>query len=197
MCEATRVLPCLISHPRLLLPLLLHGAQVAMAVAVPRMEEFFMSFDFVQFKKDRQLKPWRYVRIDCMRPCCLMLVGNEHLRPKEHSAFPFTVMCFRSKLVIVDCAVQSAPWNASPPALTDSLNGLSRCRLRWPSSAARADCLLPPSTHGLRYHCSSSLQRLASATDEQRYRCLSENHTTTAVHGTSWPAVRQSTCPAA
>ena len=28
MCEATRVLPCLISHPRLLLPLLLHGAQV-------------------------------------------------------------------------------------------------------------------------------------------------------------------------
>ena len=57
MCEATRVLPCLISHPRLLLPLLLHGAQVAMAVAVPRMEEFFMSFDFVQFKKDRQLKP--------------------------------------------------------------------------------------------------------------------------------------------
>ena len=59
------------------------------------------------------------------------------------------------------------------------------CRLRWPSSATRADCLLPPSSHGLRCHCSSSLQRLASAADEQRYRCLSENHTTTAVHKTS------------
>jgi hypothetical protein len=35
----------------------------------------------------------------------------------------------------------------SPPALTDSLNGLSRRRLRWPSSAARADCMLSPSTH--------------------------------------------------
>ena len=46
MCEATRVLPCLISHPRLLLPLLLHGAQVTMAVVVP--EEFFTSFDFVE-----------------------------------------------------------------------------------------------------------------------------------------------------
>ena len=93
MCEATRVLPCLISHPRLLLPLLLHGAQVAMAVVVQE-EAVFMSFDFVQFKKDRQLKPWKYVRAACMRPCCLMPAGNEHLRPKEHSAFPFTVMCF-------------------------------------------------------------------------------------------------------
>ena len=60
------MLPCLISHPRLLLPLLLHGAQVAMAVVEP--EEFFMSFDFVRFKKDRQLKPWQYVRAACMRP---------------------------------------------------------------------------------------------------------------------------------
>ena len=86
------MLPCLISHPRMLLPLLLHGAQVAMAVAEP--EEFFMSFDFIQFKKERQLEPRRYVRTACMRPCCLMPAGNEHLRPKEHSAFPFTVMCF-------------------------------------------------------------------------------------------------------
>ena len=44
-------------------------------------------------------------------------------------------------------AVQCARWIASPPALMDSLNGLSRLRLRWPSSAARADCLLSPSTH--------------------------------------------------
>jgi len=61
-----------------------------MAVVVQE-EAFFMSFDFVQFKKDRQLKPWRYLRTNCMRPCCLMPAGNQHLRPKEHSAFPFTV----------------------------------------------------------------------------------------------------------
>jgi hypothetical protein len=36
-------------------------------------------------------------------------------------------------------AVQCARWIASPPALMDSLNGLSHHRLRLPSSAARAD----------------------------------------------------------
>jgi hypothetical protein len=37
-------------------------------------------------------------------------------------------------------AVQYAPWIASPPSLMDSgLDGLSYRRLRWPSSAARAD----------------------------------------------------------
>jgi hypothetical protein len=83
-----------------------------------------------------------------------------------------------------------------PPALQTALAEFScarglpdvaehSCRLRWPSSATSVECMLPPSSHGLRCHCSSSMQRLASAADEQRYRCLSKNHTTTAVHKTS------------
>jgi hypothetical protein len=67
--------------------------------------------------------------------------GTTHGCPRQHHARPV------STLVTVDCAVQSATWTASPRALTDSFNGLSRRRLRWPNSAARADCMLPPSTH--------------------------------------------------
>jgi hypothetical protein len=103
------------------------------------------------------------------------------------------------RLRMVHCTAHHAAAPAPPPlppALQTALAQFScarglhaiaehSCRLRWPSSATRADCLLPPSSHGLRCHCSSSLQRLASAADEQRYRRLSENHTTTAVHKTS------------
>jgi hypothetical protein len=102
------------------------------------------------------------LRSECTRYCCMMPAGNNHLRPKNFHAFPFTLMCCVRGL----------------PAVAEH-----SCRHRWPSSATHADCMLP--SHGLRCHCSSSLQRLASAADEQRCRCLSENHTTTAVHNTS------------
>jgi hypothetical protein len=64
-----------------------------MADAEPVPEDFSLAFDIVQFKKDRQLKPYQFLRSECTRRCCVMPGGNDHLSPKHFRAFPFTVMC--------------------------------------------------------------------------------------------------------
>jgi hypothetical protein len=87
--------------------------------------------------------------------------------------------------------------------------GLSHRRLHWPSSAARTDCLLSPSTHAdsagpvqLRARTACRPRALMACAVIARlacrgwpapltnsgtavYPCLSENHTTTGVHKTS------------
>jgi hypothetical protein len=64
---------------------------MADAEAVPA--DFYLGFDIVQFKKVQQLKPYKFLRSECTRRCCVMPGGNEYLRPKDFRAFPFTVMC--------------------------------------------------------------------------------------------------------
>jgi hypothetical protein len=70
------VLASSLSHPHLLWPLLLHGAQVPMADAEAVPEDFFLAFDAVQFKKDWQLKPYKFLRSECTRRCCVMPGGT-------------------------------------------------------------------------------------------------------------------------